>query len=180
MVRLHNDRPSEEEELVREGGIYVSRGGGHEVGCDDETCAPDENVEDALEDDEVPGTPDDLPYNYGVEVPAPTDQLLQSPDHRNSGFGGLGITEADKDVDEAAPLGARDERDLWDKQRPLISESADEEPRYAGLEDDDLAAVEAAEGDDAAETVSEAPEGESATGSTNVSPHGGFPADHED
>jgi hypothetical protein len=179
MVRLHHDRPSEEEELVREGGVYVSRSGGHEVGCEDESCAPDEVVEDSLEDDEVPGTPDDLPYDYGVVVPSPTDQLLQSPDHRNAGFGALGSTEADDDENEA-PLGARDERDLWRRQRPLDQEAAVEENRWTGLEGDDLVAVEGSEGDDAAEVSPEAPLGESATGSVSEPDHGGFPADHED
>ncbi len=179
MVRLHRDRTPEDEELVRDGGVYVSRAGGHEVGCEEDVCAPDEYVEETLPDDGVPGTPDDRPYDYGVDVPAPTDQLLQSPDHRNAGFGGLGETVADEDV-EPAPLGARDERDLWQRQRPLTGEAAIEEERWAGLESDDLRAVESAEGDDAGEVNPEAPEGDSATGSVNEPAHGGFESDHED
>ncbi len=175
MVRMHNDHPSEEEPLKREGGVFVSREGGHEVGCDDETCAPDEFVEDPLNDDGVPGTPDDLPYDYGVEVPPAADQMLTSPDHRNAGFGAMGRTEADDDADEP-PLGAVDERELQHRQRGLISEAADEEHRYAGLEGDDIARIEAAVGEDAGEVLPETADGESATGEGGEPAHGGFPS----
>jgi len=178
MVRMHDDHPSEEEPLQREGGVFVSREGGREIGCDDETCAPDESVEDPLNDDGVPGTPDDLPYDYGVEVQPATDQMLTSPDHRNAGFGMMGRTGADEDVDEP-PLGAVDERELQRRQRGLISEASDEERRYAGLEDDDVARIEAASGEDAGEALPEAPEGESATGSVSGPAHGGFPPGRE-
>lgn len=179
MVRMHQSHPSEEEPLRREGGVFVSREGGHEVGCDDESCAPDEFVEDSLNDEGVPGTPDDLPYDYGVETEPANDQMLTSPDHRNSGFGAMGHTGSDDDADEP-PLGAVDERELQHRQRGLTSEAGDEEHRYAGLEDDDIARIEAAVGDDAGETLSEAPEGESATGAGTEPAHGGFPTTRRD
>lgn len=168
MVHRHKDGSLDDEELVREGGVFVSRSGGREVGCEDETCAPDEWVEDGGTGDGVPGTADDLPYDYGVEHAPPADQLITTPDRANpglSGFGGLGETGADEDADEP-PLGRPDERELWRRQRPLIQESGDEAARYRGLRDDDIARVEAAVGEDAGEVLPESPEGESATGAS--------------
>ena len=94
MVRMHGERPFDEEEYERQGGVFVPVNGGHEVGCEDKSCAPDELVEDTLNDDGVPGTPDDLPYDYGVEVPDAVDQQVLSPEHRRSGYGGMGQTGA--------------------------------------------------------------------------------------
>jgi len=164
MVRTHGDQPFGDEEYTREGGVLVPVNTGHEVRHEDDTIAPDEVVEDDIADDGVPGTQDDLPYDYGVEIAQPVDQMMLSRDRRGSGFGGLGRTGSDKGADET-PLGAPDERELWRKQKPLIAESGDEAARYAGLEDSDIARVERAVGDEAAETLPESPEGESATGS---------------
>jgi len=166
MVHMHGERPIEEKELVRQGGVFVPVDNGHEVGCTDDQCAPDELVEDPLNDDGVPGTPDDLPYDFGVEVPAAVDQQLLSPEHPHAGFGRLGRTGSDEDVSVEPPLGAVDERELWNKQRGLIQESGDEAARWGGLEGDDLKRVEDASGDDAAEVLPDAPEGESATGAS--------------
>ena len=166
MVRRRADGSLEDEEVIREGGVFVSRNGGREVGCTDDTCAPDEWVEDLGTGDGVPGTADDLPYDYGVETSRPVDQLITTPDRRNPGvavMGGLGETGADEDGDEP-PLGRPEERELWRKQRALIQESGDEAARYRGLRDEDIARVEAASGEDAAEVLPDAPDGESATG----------------
>jgi hypothetical protein len=163
MVRLHGERPFEEEAYERVGGVFVPVNGGHEVGCEDDQCAPDELVEDPLNDDGVPGTPDDLPYDYGVEVPDAADQQVLSPEHRHAGFGGLGRTGSLDDVTQEAPLGAVDERELWNRQRGLIEESGDEAARWGGLAEDHLPRVEAAVGEDAGEVLPDAPEGESAT-----------------
>lgn len=165
MARLHDDGPFGDEEYVREGGVLVPVNTGHEVRHEDGSIAPDENVEDPIADEGVPGTPDDLPYDYGVEVPHPADQEILSREYRNSGFGTVGHTGYDDDAQEP-PLGAADERELWHRQRPLIEESGDEAARYSGLEDDDIARVEGSVGEDSAETLPDAPEGQSATGST--------------
>jgi hypothetical protein len=164
MVRLHGERPFDESEYERQGGVLVPVNGGHEVGCEDDQCAPDELVEDPLNDDGVPGTRDDLPYDYGVEVPDAVDQQVLSPDRRNAGFGGNGYTGAPDDPTEEPPLGGPDERELWHKQRGLIQESEDEAARWGGLSEDDLPRVEEAIGEDAGEVLPDAPEGESATG----------------
>jgi hypothetical protein len=165
MVRLHGERPFDEEEYERQGGVFVPVNGGHEVGCEDKACAPDELVEDTLNDDGVPGTPDDLPYDYGVEVPDAVDQQVLSPEHRHSGYAGMGKTGAPDD-DSESPLGAVDERDLWHRQRGLVQESGDEAAKWGGLEGDDLKRIEDAIGDDAGEVLPDAPEGASATGAS--------------
>jgi hypothetical protein len=164
MVRLHGEKPFEEEEYERQGGVLVPVNGGHEVGCEDDQCAPDELVEDPLNDDGVPGTPDDLPYDYGVEVPDAVDAQVLNPEHRHAGGGALGYTGVPDDPRVESPLGAPDERELWHKQRGLIEESADEAPRWHGLAEDELRRVEDAIGEDAGEVLPDAPEGESATG----------------
>ncbi len=161
MVRVNDDGSLDEEELVREGGVFVSRHGGHEA--DDGSRAADDYVEDPGTGDGVPGTVDDLPYDLGLENATPVDQLVQSPDFRLGGHGGVGETQADDDS-EPAPLGRPEERELWKKQRGLIQESADEDARYAGLNDEEIAALDAASGEDAADVLPDSPEGKSATG----------------
>lgn len=162
MVRIHNDGSLDDEELVREGGVFVSRNGGHEV-HDDEMRASDDYIEDPGTGDGVPGTVDDLPYDFGLETATAADQLLESGG-RARGIGSkVGRTGADDDADPA-PLGGPEERELWKKQRALIQESGDEAARYAGLGDELSARVDAASGEDAGEVLPDAPEGTSATG----------------
>ncbi len=162
MVRIHDDGSLEDEELVREGGVFVSRNGGHEADSA-EARAADDYIEDPGTGDGVPGTVDDLPYDYGVENAVPADQLLESSG-RGRGLGSsIGYTGADDDR-EPPPLGGPEERELWRRQRALIQESGDEELRYAGLPDDLAAKVDATSGEDAGEVLPEAPEGKSATG----------------
>ena len=164
----HNNHP-DDDAYEREEGVLVPRTSGHDVGCDEDQdwCAPDDIVEDPVNDEHVPGTIDDLPYDYGVELPVATDQQLLSIDQGPlSGFGDPGHTEAD-DVDAGeSPLGAVDERELWRHQRALIDEASDEGRRYRGLDEKSVRSVEAAVGEDAGEVLPESPEGTSATGST--------------
>jgi hypothetical protein len=49
-----------------------------------------------LSDHGVPGTPDDLPYDYGVDVPPAADQQILSPERRHAGSGPLGETLDDE------------------------------------------------------------------------------------
>jgi hypothetical protein len=162
MARINEDGSLEEEELVREGGVFVSRNGGHEAGGN-ETRIADDYIEDQGTGDGVPGTIDDLPYDYGLEQTSPADQLLRSADSRMRGHGGTGETGAAEDI-EPPPLGAPEERELWRKQRGLIQESGDEAARYAGLSDAEAAALDEASGEDAADVLPDAPSGTSATG----------------
>jgi hypothetical protein len=96
MARVHGLRPFEEEQYERQGGVFVAVNGGHEVGCLDDACAPDEVAEETLSDDGVPGTPDDLPYDYGTETAAAADQQVLSEEHRHAGYGSLGETGYDE------------------------------------------------------------------------------------
>ena len=164
MVHIHNDGSLEDEELVREGGVFVSRGGGREIGTDDGRAA-DDYVEDPGSGDGVPGTVDDLPYDIGLENVPAADKLLQSPGRGRGAAGGIGRTGADDDR-EPADLGRPEERELWHKQRALIEESADEDARYKGLTDEQVAALDEASGEDAADALPDAPEGTSATGAS--------------
>jgi hypothetical protein len=164
MVHIHDEEPFGDEEYVREGGVLVPVNSGHEVRHEDGSIAPDDNVEDPIADDGVPGTPDDLPYDYGVERARPADQLLLSLERGTSGFGALGRTGSDEDKNES-PLGAEDERELWRRQKPLIQESEDERARYTGLAESSIPRIEGAVGEDAGERLPDSPGGASATGS---------------
>jgi hypothetical protein len=168
MAPKDGDLSFDEEDLVREGGVFVSRhSNGHEVGAQPDERTPEEDwVEDPYSSDGVPGTSDDLPYDYGVESAQPADQQVLSPDRRIAGFGHMGETGgADADVDEQ-PLGKPEERELWKRQRALMQESADEETHFPDASDAAVRQMEDAVGEDAAEPMTEGPEGTSATGST--------------
>lgn len=165
MARTHSDGSFDDDELVREGGVFVSRTGGHEVGPEDDESAPGDFVEDPGVDDGAPGTRDDLPYDFGVEVPEAADHVIDGPDHVNAGFGGMGRTGSEPDNDEP-PLGAPDERELWSKQLSLIAEAEVEERHLGGLEDADVKSIREAEAEGAEEPLPDFPEGESATGAS--------------
>jgi hypothetical protein len=164
MVRVQSDGPFGDEEYEREGGVFVPVNTGHEVRHEDESIAPDDILEDLVADDGVPGTRDDLPYDYGVELAQPVDQMMLSLENRTAGLGQMGATGSDEDADEP-PLGKPEERELWRRQKALIQESDEEAGRDDGLQGDDIARLEAAVGEDAGEVLPDSPEGESATGS---------------
>jgi len=78
MTPRDDDTWFEDDDLVRQGGVFVSKNGGREVGCNEDECAPDDYVEDPVNDEGVPGTVDDLPYDYGIETPRAADETLES------------------------------------------------------------------------------------------------------
>ena len=164
MVRISDDGSLEDEELVREGGVFVSRNGGREADAD-EARAADDYIEDPGAGDGVPGTVDDLPYDLGVERARAADELLTSSGTGRGTTSGIGRTGADDDR-EPPELGGPEERELWKRQRGLIRESADETARYAGLNDDQVARLDDTSGEDAADVLPDAPEGTSATGAS--------------
>lgn len=84
-MRMHSDGSFDDEELVREGGVFVSSEGGREVGPDDKDRVPGDYAEEPDADDGVPGTRDDLPYDFGVETAEAVDHLVNGPDHVNAG-----------------------------------------------------------------------------------------------
>ncbi len=119
MVRIHNDGSLEDEELVREGGVFVSRNGGHEVDAD-EARAADDYIEDPGTGDGVPGTVDDLPYDFGLEMATPADQLLESSGRDRGSHSKAGRADAG----DAPSAGARRrERDRRRVALPLAGAS---------------------------------------------------------
>jgi hypothetical protein len=85
MVRMHADRPFGDEEYVRAGGVLIPVNNGHEVGHADEKPGPFGLLADLIADEGVGSTPDDLPYDYGVEVALPADQMLPNLERRTEG-----------------------------------------------------------------------------------------------
>jgi hypothetical protein len=83
-MRTHSGGSLDDEELVREGGVFVSRNGGREVGPEGDDRAPGDYVEDPGADDGVPGTRDDLPYDLGVDITPAADQLVDEISRRSS------------------------------------------------------------------------------------------------
>lgn len=164
-MRKSPDGSYDDVELVREGGVLVPASGGHEVGPEPDEGPVSDVATEPIPDDDLPGTRDDLPYDYGLEDPEAADHLIGAPENVDAGFGGMGRTGSDDDGDEP-PLGRPEERELWSKQRQLIQESDREERHLRGLDGLDLEAVHDAAAEDAEEPFQEAPEGESSTGST--------------
>jgi len=151
-----------EDELTREDGVLYAGSGHRKVGCEG-ACAPDDYVADPINDDGVPGTVDDLPYDYGLETPQAADEMLSSIERPPTASWGVGDTGPAGEGDET-DLGEPDERELWDMQRPLIEEAEAEARHFAGLADEDIPAVAEASAEDAAEVLPDSPEGTSATG----------------
>lgn len=106
-----------------------------------------------------PGTIDDLPLDYGQELPDAADQHL-IPDHAKLRRG-----ECREDEIAREDLGLADEDELWSVQQGLIGEDERSGLRLEGLGEDRVQAVLDAMGDDAAETLADSPAGTSATGS---------------
>jgi len=122
--------------------------------------APDDYSSDPDSASHVgPGTIDDLPLDYGQEMPDPADQHL-IPDHAKLRRG-----ECREDEIAREDAGLADEVELWDAQRGLVEEDERSGLRLEGLGDERIEAVLEAMGDDAADTLPDAPEGKSATGS---------------
>jgi hypothetical protein len=164
-MRMHPDGSFDDEDLVHEEGVVASRGDGREVAPEGSDRVRSDYVEDPYADHGVPGTPDDLPYDFGVETAEAADHIIDGPDNVHAGFGEMGETGSDPEDDEP-PLGAPEERELWTKQLPLIEEAAAEERHFAGLKDVDAKRVLDAEAEGAEEPLPDSPEGESATGAT--------------
>jgi len=161
MDRDDRDTWPDDEEITREDGILFSRSGHREVGCEG-ACASDDYIADPINDDGVPGTVDDLPYDYGLETSPAADQLLESIERAPASSWGVGRTGHPEEGDEPPP-GKPEERELWELQLPLIEEAEAEEKHVAGLREEDIPAVADASAEDAAEVLPDAPDGTSAT-----------------
>lgn len=170
-------REFEDERLRRDDtGFLVQDNTGDEEGCDPdvERCAPEDYSGDPHAGDDVPGTPDDLPYSLGEQLPDPADEEL-SVSGRTSGR----AKSRRAAPDQEPPMGAHDEAELWRHQKPLIQEDEDDGLKLEGIGDDDVPDILEAMGDDAAEALPDSPGGTSATGSVDAPEHGGFPERRE-
>ncbi|MDP2233403.1 MAG: hypothetical protein Q8K89_07190 [Actinomycetota bacterium] len=146
MCPRDDDHWFEDNELEREAGVLASADGGHKTGCAEDECAPDETVEDPINEPGVPGTVDDLPYDYGVETAQAADETLDSldgPPARAWRVGAPGPAEQG----EPSTLGRPEERELWQKQQPLIEEGAINERAYADLNEEDVPEILEASGE---------------------------------
>jgi len=159
-----NDHWFGDDELVREEGILVSAGGGHKAGCDGDECAPDETVEDPVNEPGVSGTVDDLPYDFGVESAQGADESFESLEGPPLKPWRVGATGPADDDNEPESLGRPEERELWSKQRPLIEEAEINEREYGSLPEDKIKEIVAASGEDSEEVLPDSPGGASATG----------------
>lgn len=159
------------EKLEREGGVFIEPQ--HtQVDCNDPEnlgCAPDEYPEDPYAVDNRPGTPDDVTYSYGLELPNAADRHLvpEGATHQSG-------PPAPDEEREFEP-GERDERDLWRRQRALIEEDADSPKLPVGMSDEDGRRVMGAMGDDEGDEASEDATTVSATGFPSTEDSGGFP-----
>jgi hypothetical protein len=167
--------PSEQrpfdERLDRESGVFVEPDG-REVACDPdgEACAPDDYVNDpAAPEVGIPGTADDLPLSFGIEVPSASDEHLVLD-------GATKPSGASRDKDEAAEdVGRVDESELWGEQKALVEEDEVAGLKLSGFPEEEIPEILEAMGDDAADPLQDYPNGTSATGDWAAPEHGGFP-----
>jgi hypothetical protein len=159
-----------DEDLDREGGAFMEKDG-REAACepDEEPCAPDDYVNDPeTRSPDVPGTIDDQPYTFGIENPAPADEHLELE----------GATKPSGETRESAEVaedqGAADERELVDDAAVIATEETSA-IRLEGFPEEEIPDIMAALGDDAADALSDNPDGTSATGAWSQPEHGGFP-----
>jgi len=102
---------------------------------------------------------------------------VREPVERDEGVLIEGSNHADRPDDEGRDIDYGQDRDpeLWSKQLPLIEEDIDDGLKLDGFSEEAAARVLEAMGDDAAETLADAPNGTSATGVDGGPDHGGFP-----
>lgn len=161
-----------DEPLTREGGVFVEPEHAQQD-CnnpDNLGCAPDEYPDDPYAIDNRPGTPDDVTYSYGLDLPNAADRHLVEEGKVHEA--GPAAPAEERDLDP----GVRDERDLWRHQRALIEEDEDSPRLPEGMTDEDVARVRGAMGDDEGDEASEDAATISATGyPSSTGDHGGFP-----
>jgi len=176
MEYLDREDPLANEKLERIGGVLVEPQHS-EVDCnrEEDACAPDDYPEDPYAVDNRPGTTDDVGYSPG----------LQSKDANDISFvpeggvhqSGRSAPSTERDVDP----GTADEKDLWQRQEPLIEEDVDDGLKIPlGMDDEDGKRILDAMGDDSSDETSDGIAANSATGESTTNPeHGGFPEREE-
>lgn len=152
-----------DEPLQAEGDGWLREPQHTREGCDTsgEKCGPDEYPEDPFATGNRPGTVDDLPNSFGVELPQADDEHLveQGRTHHAGPEAG---EERERD------LGDREARDLWRRQRPLIEEDEHGVQLPVGMTEEEGRRVMDAMGDDEGTGASEDVAEESATGSAHA------------
>jgi len=159
-----------DESLDRESGVFLEPDG-REVTCepDTEPCAPDEYVNDPnARENGIPGTVDDVPMSFGVEVPGAADQHVVDEGATKPAGESVEATIVAEDT------GSEDEKELWDEQAGLLEEDA-AGLNLRGFPDEEIPVILDAMGDDAADPLQDFPNGTSATGDWSAPEHGGFP-----
>ncbi|MDR3685621.1 MAG: hypothetical protein P4L93_01500 [Coriobacteriia bacterium] len=160
-----------DEHLDRESGVFIEPDG-REVACDSEQepCAPDDyaNDPDAPETG-IPGTVDDAPLSFGIEVPASADSHVVLEGATRPG------ATSEEDAKAADDNGAAEEKELWGQQAALLEEDSAGGLKLDVFSEDEIPEILDAMGDDAADPLQDFPNGVSATGDWNAPEHGGFP-----
>ena len=160
-----------DERLDRESGVFIEPEG-REVTCepDQEPCAPDDyaNDPDAPEVG-IPGTVDDAPLSFGIEVPSSADShmVLEGATRPSA--------TSEEDAKAADDNGAAEEKELWGEQEALLEEDSAGGLKLNGFPEEEIPDILDAMGDDAADPLLDYPNGVSATGDWTAPEHGGFP-----
>lgn len=160
-----------DEHLDRESGVFIEPDA-REVTCepDAEPCAPDDYVNDPnAREIGVPGTIDDAPMSFGLEVPPAADTHIVIEGATRPG------DECDESAKAAEEVGSVDEKELWGHQASLVEEDEVGGIKLKGFPDAEIPDILEAMGDEAAEPLPDFPNGVSATGDWNSPEHGGFP-----
>lgn len=160
-----------DEHLDRESGAFIEPDA-REVSCGqrEEQCAPDDYANDPESGQAgIPGTVDDVPLDFGIEIPVPAEQYMVLE----------GTTRIQPEPVSADSAGeddsVADERELWLAQAGLVEEDELEGLSLETFSEDEIAEIIEAVGDDAADPLPDSPDGTSATGDWAAPDHGGFP-----
>jgi len=127
----------------------------------------DDEIDPSVEEEGIPGTVDDTPLTYGVEVPPAADVHVVDE----------GPTQVSATCPEPGPPG--EEAELWGEQTALVEEDEAGGLKLAGFPEEEIPEILEAMGDDAADAVQDFPDGTSATGNWAAPEHGGFPERNE-
>jgi hypothetical protein len=164
-----------DENLDRESGVFVEPDA-HGADCDPQAdaCAPDDYINDPdARETGIPGTVDDIPMRFGVEVPAAADHHIVADGATKAGAAAVDPVEAAED--ETSP----EEKELWAAQIALLEEDESGGLNLRGFPEEEIPEILGAMGDDAADPLQDFPNGTSATGDWAAPEHGGFPERNE-
>ena len=172
---MPNEQRPFDEKLDRDSGVFTEPDS-HEVACDPdaEACAPDDYVNDpAVREQGIPGTVDDVPLSFGIDVPPASDEHVVLEGATKPHGASKGKADAAEDVGNA------DESELWGEQKSLVEEDEVAGLKLGGFPEEEIPDILEAMGDDAADPLQDYPNGTSATGVWTAPDHGGFPERNE-